>query len=218
VRFLAVMAVLAMLGACEDKEAASTTLDLSYIPPGVEASSACLRRAVFGDPAQSLYILPFPVGERHLITQSYCISSGGHANQLAYDFNMAIGADVLAARGGTVLETKDDSPDNGQGEGDHNYVFIQHEDGTVAFYAHLKRDSVVVEVGEWVEAGQRIAASGNSGLTGGRPHLHFGVYRGWPPREGVDVPVNFRNAHGPLDPRNGLMTDRVYVAEPWDEA
>jgi len=192
----------------------AATVDL-YVPPGVDPSSECLERAVFGDPAESPYILPFNVGDRHLVTQSYCISGGGHANQLAYDFNMAIGVDVLAARGGVVLETKDSSPDDGQGEGDHNYVFIQHEDGTVAFYAHLRRGSVVVAVGEEVEAGQLIAASGNSGLTG-RPHLHFGVYQGWPPREGYDVPVNFCNAHGPLDPRRGLMTDRVYEAESWD--
>lgn len=197
-------------------EPVSATVDLSYVPPGVDPSSECLERAVFRDPAESPYTLPFHVGNRHLVTQSYCISGGGHANQLAYDFNVAIGVDVLAARGGVVLDTKDSSPDDGQGQGDHNYVFIQHEDGTVAFYAHLRHGSVVVEEGERVEAGQRIAASGNSGLTG-RPHLHFGVYQGWPPREGHDIPVNFRNARGPLDPRNGLMTDRVYAAESWDE-
>ena len=204
-----------VVGACSDS-AVPTTIDLSYVPPGVAPESSCLERAVFGDPAESEYMLPFPVGDRHLLTQSYCISSGGHSNQLAYDFKMGIGVDVLAARDGVVLDTKDSSPDNGEGSGEHNYVFIQHEDGTVAFYAHLKRDSVVVADGDTVTAGDRIAASGNSGLTG-RPHLHFGVYQGWPPQEGHDVPVNFRNAHGPLDPRNGLMSERVYVAEPWEQ-
>jgi murein DD-endopeptidase MepM/ murein hydrolase activator NlpD len=130
------------------------------------------------------------------VSQSICSSPGSHRNQLAYDFEMPVGADVTAARGGIVMLTGDNTPDIGteQYKGQANYVFIKHEDGTVAFYAHLKQDSVVVRVGERVEIGQRIAASGNSGYTGGNPHLHFGVYAWWPPEEGYDVPVNFRNA------------------------
>ena len=58
---------------------------------------------------------------------------------------------------------------------------IEHPDGTVAFYAHLMQESVVVGVGQQVARGELIALSGNSGATGGLPHLHFGVYQGWPP-------------------------------------
>jgi hypothetical protein len=43
------------------------------------------------------------------------------------------------------------------------------------------------------------------------------VYRWWPPEEGFDVPVNFRNADGPLDPNGGLMWFERYEALPWDE-
>jgi murein DD-endopeptidase MepM/ murein hydrolase activator NlpD len=155
-----------------------------------------MDRAVFGDRAASPYVLPYPVGESYVVLQSICNSPGSHRNQLAYDFEMPIGAEVTAARGGVVMLASDNTPDIGtrQYQGQANYIYIQHEDGTVAFYAHLKQDSVTVGRGDQVETGQRIAASGNSGYTGGIPHLHFGVYAWWPPEEGYDVPVNFRNA------------------------
>jgi len=191
----------------------NTTTAALPVPNGVNPDSPCLERAVFGDPADSRYILPYGAGEEYWISQSYCFSEGGHRNQLAYDFDMPIGAEVLAARGGVVKEVKEDSPDTGRGRGLHNYVFIQHNDGTVAFYAHLMLDGVAVEPGDEVEAGEFIAFAGNSGLTGG-PHLHFGVYEYWPPREGDDVPVNFRNASGQHDSRGGLASWRLFEALP----
>jgi murein DD-endopeptidase MepM/ murein hydrolase activator NlpD len=179
----------------------------------VNPDSRCFEQAVFGDPEESLYLLPYTPGEWYLVTQSYCLADGGHRNQLAYDFQMPIGRDVRAARAGVVRDVREDSPDDGRGQGEHNYVFVEHEDGTVAFYAHLMRDGVAVEVGDLVEAGDVIALSGNSGLTG-VPHLHFGVYRWWPPQEGYGVPVNFRNAAGRLDPNGGLIQGLVYEALP----
>lgn len=177
--------------------------------------SSCLDRAHFGDPAASAYILPFPVGARYLCSQDYCFPNGGHRNQLSYDFDMAVGDVVIAARRGTVIQTVDHFPDTGQGEGNHNYIFILHPNGTLAFYAHLQQNGLLVTLNEEVQAGQPIAYSGNSGLTGG-PHLHFGVYQYYPPREGDDVPVNFRNADGPLDERGGLIMGRWYEALPDD--
>ncbi|MDJ0952428.1 MAG: M23 family metallopeptidase [Acidimicrobiia bacterium] len=198
----------------ETTQLVTSTTDLPT-PNGVDPDSPCLQRAVFGDPAESEYLLPFAVGEEYWISQSYCYSEGGHSNQLAYDFDMPVGASVLAAREGVVKEVKEDSPDTGRGRGLHNYVFIEHRDGTVAFYAHLKQDGVEVEPGDWVQAGEFIAFAGNSGLTGG-PHLHFGVYQDWRPREGKDVPVNFRNASGQHDARSGLAIWRLFEALPVD--
>jgi murein DD-endopeptidase MepM/ murein hydrolase activator NlpD len=169
----------------------------------------CLGRARFQDPAESPYVLPYPVGKAYQVTQSYCFANGSHHNQLAYDFDMPIGDDVTAARAGMVVEAWDGHPDNSQGH--HNYVFIKHDDGTVAFYAHLQQGGVVVQIGEHVEVGQRIAASGNSGTTGG-PHLHFMVYASWPPREGYDVPVTFRNAEGVFYASGALLMGKVYEA------
>ena len=126
---------------------------------------------------------------------------------------MPVGADVLAMRAGRVLQVKEDSPDDGWTEGAHNFVFILHDDGTVAFYAHLRRDGVLVEVNDRVEAGEHIAESGNSGRTAGA-HLHVQVFSRWPPDDHRDLPISFSNAIGPLDPRGGLKTGGVYEAGP----
>ncbi len=53
-----------------------------------------------------------------------------------------------------------------------NYVCIYHADGTVANYAHLNTKGVVVKEGDFVNQGQLIAYSGNTGYADG-PHLHF---------------------------------------------
>lgn len=177
----------------------------------------CLERAVFGDPAQSPYVLPYPVGDSYRLAQAYCYPYGGHRDQLAYDFEMPIGEPVTAARAGLVRRTRNDLPDYGaeQDPGQHNHILIEHEDGTVAFYGHLRQGSVLVREGDHVETGQRIAASGNSGNTLGEPHLHFGVYQFWPAAERLDVAVNFRNAKGPLDDRRGLVPGHDYKALPY---
>jgi murein DD-endopeptidase MepM/ murein hydrolase activator NlpD len=54
-------------------------------------------------------------------------------------------------------------------------VYILHENGDVTVYGHM--DSISVEVGEYVEAGQEIAKLGNRGQSTG-PHLHFEVHQG----------------------------------------
>lgn len=177
----------------------------------------CVERAVFGDPAESPYVLPYPAGASYRLAQSYCYPYGGHRDQLAYDFDMPIGSDVVAARAGVVRRTRQDLPDTGDSPepGRHNNILIEHDDGTVAFYGHLQQNSVVVQVGQRVTQGQRLAASGNSGNTLGEPHLHFGVYQTWPATEGFDVAVNFRNADGPLDERGGLVAGAAYKARPY---
>lgn len=189
------------------------TITSSFIMTKLEETT-CYDRAIFGDPEDSEYILPFPVGAAYPVYQSYCWRTGGHRNQLAYDFIIPIGDTIVAARRGIVREIREDSPDNGEGVGQHNYVYIQHGDGTLAFYAHLMQNSVIVQLGDTVITGQYFACSGNSGKSG-EPHLHFGVYENYPPVEGIDVPVNFRNAEGPLDSLGGLIRGVIYKALPY---
>ena len=92
---------------------------------------------------------------------------------------------------------------------------IKHDDGTAAFYAHLKQNSILVKVEDRISQRQPIAASGNSGNTQDLPHLHFGVYDSWPATEGFDIPVNFRNAQGTLDKRNGIRPGGFFYALPY---
>jgi murein DD-endopeptidase MepM/ murein hydrolase activator NlpD len=175
----------------------------------------CRERAKFGDPDASKYILPFPPDRKYVCSQTYCNPNGGHSNQLAYDFALQIGDTVIAARAGFVKEIRQNQPDNSDDmhSDAYNFIMIQHDDGTVAFYAHLKQNSVNVKVGDRVNQGNFIALSGNSGYTANFPHLHFGVYESYPPVETYDVPVNFKNAEGPLDENKGLIADEWYKAK-----
>jgi hypothetical protein len=190
---------------------ASSANSRVHSPSQPAQTPACVERALFGDPSQSRYVLPYPAGHAYHVNQTYCFQRGGHRGQLSYDFRMATGDQVIAARGGVVREVRESSPDNGRGNGEHNYILIEHDDGSVAFYAHMQQNNVAVEPGQTVAQGEHLGHSGNSGLTDG-PHLHFGVYRTYPPREGDDLPINFVNGEGPLDERGGLVQGMVYNA------
>jgi len=176
---------------------------------------SCLERAVFGDPSQSLYVLPYPIGKSYMVYQTYCgPQNHGHDNQLAYDFEMPLGSPVLAARAGTVVRVFDTHLDSDKYDSQFNFIFILHDDGTAAFYAHLRQHCAVVREGDAVQAGQHIADLGHLGNPVA-DLLHFGVYRTWPNRGGDDLPVNFRNAQGPLDSRGGLIQKMFYLALPY---
>jgi murein DD-endopeptidase MepM/ murein hydrolase activator NlpD len=175
----------------------------------------CLDLAVFGNPAESLYVLPFPVGESHVLRQGYCNPTNTHWYQFAYDFAMPIGSPIVAAREGTVVRVEERWPDTDSDPMHLNRVDIVHDDGTLALYAHLMENGVLVEVGDTVAQGQLIAQGGSSAVV--IPLLHFQVYRtqNWRDELGADIPINFRNADGPLDHRNGLIQGATYTALPW---
>jgi len=57
-----------------------------------------------------------------------------------------------------------------------NAVYVQHADGSVALYGHMKQNSLTTKnVGDWVETGEYLGIVGSSGNSTG-PHLHFEVY------------------------------------------
>jgi murein DD-endopeptidase MepM/ murein hydrolase activator NlpD len=177
------------------------------------AGKTCLSRAVFGPAAGSAYVLPYPVGSAYAVLQSYCFDAGSHGNQLAYDFLMDDGTPVVAARTGVVVALVDRWEDSDRDPNHFNYVYIRHEDGSAAFYAHLQLGSQLVRLGDQVSGGQGIGRSGHNGTP--IADLHFGVYRTWPMVDGDDLAVNFRNADGPLDSRGGLRQGVTYTALPY---
>ena len=171
----------------------------------------------FPAPENSSYVLPYPAGESYLVSQSYCNPRGGHRNRIAFDFKMPMGARITASRAGEVVEVVEHYEDGDLRRGHNNRILIKHEDGSLAWYAHLQQQSVLVEVGDRVVAGQPIGACGNTGHTGNLPHLHFEVFRRQAYVYSDAVAVSFRNAGGPLDERGGLVALRTYEALPVGE-
>ena len=164
------------------------------------------------------YVLPYTVGESYFVNQANC-SGFGHSGiwLYGYDFRMPIGTVVIAARAGTVAHAQDGASDGDRNQ--TNLITVQHDDGTVALYSHLTLNGVLVTIGQSVVAGDTIGFSGDTGNTGGLPHLHFslhpcGALPGLPGTGSCDsIFVNFRNAD---DNTTGLQSGRSYAAMPFN--
>jgi hypothetical protein len=167
----------------------------------------------FPDWKTSAYVLPYPVGSTYFVSQANC-SQGGHQGpyKYAYDFVMPIGTTVTAARSGVVAEIRMRFHDGQPGEGESNWVKIRHADGTIAAYCHLTERGALVKIGDRVLAGQPIGLSGNTGNTGGLPHLHFHLCPCSEPVDCGTLPVTFSNAEA--NP-HGLQAGRNYLALPY---
>ncbi|GJM14839.1 MAG: peptidase M23 [Thermodesulfobacteriota bacterium] len=96
------------------------------------------------------------------------------------------GEEILAVGDGRVVVAVDkyDNQIPGQlppvialEEADGNHVVIDLGNGNFAFYAHMIKGSVAVEVGDFVTRGQVIGLVGNTGNTSA-PHLHFHTMSG----------------------------------------
>lgn len=92
-----------------------------------------------------------------------------------------------------------------------NYLLIQGELG-VALYAHVRQGSIVVQRGQVVRAGERLASVGNSGNST-MPHLHFHVMDRADPWQAQGVYCGFRGAVPGAEPFvPSLMT--LFRAQP----
>lgn len=90
-------------------------------------------------------------------------------------------------------------------DGSGNVIYLQHDNGFVTQYAHLKQGLNVLEkykLGDVIPEGTLLGIMASSGASGGS-HLHFGVYTG--PRStliGATIPASNRIFKG-------------YLATPW---
>lgn len=131
-------------------------------------------------PRDVLYSLPVAPGSGWRIDQGFNGSFSHHNEQARYaiDINVEEGEPVLAARGGLVMQVEDDFEGAGLDMEKFatraNYVRVLHDDGSMAVYAHLQTDSMLVRPGQRVSVGQTIARAGNTGYSTG-PHLHFAI-------------------------------------------
>jgi murein DD-endopeptidase MepM/ murein hydrolase activator NlpD len=104
--------------------------------------------------------------------QTYATHTG--IDIMLYDYlTMDQGINVLVAAPGTVIAYLDGLDDRLL-ESQPNKIFVQHADGSVSYYAHLKMNSLMVHTGQVVAAGEKMAEVGGDG-TNEVSHLHFGV-------------------------------------------
>ena len=92
-------------------------------------------------------------------------TKGASTYHKGIDWATPTGTAVYASCGGTVARA-------GWGSGYGYVVYINHPDGRQTRYGHLSK--VLVSVGQTVTQGQKIALSGNTGVSTG-PHLHFEI-------------------------------------------
>jgi len=86
---------------------------------------------------------------------------------------MHTGIDLAAPYGSPVRTVADGKILSAGYEGGYGKIVkVQHDDGTVTYYAHNSR--LLVASGERVQAGDMIAAEGSTGHSTG-PHVHFEV-------------------------------------------
>jgi murein DD-endopeptidase MepM/ murein hydrolase activator NlpD len=88
--------------------------------------------------------------------------------------------EVIAAEAGIIINKFDGNFDmncqwiNGSM---WNAVYIRHSDGSVAWYGHLKSNSLTSKsIGQTVAKGEYLGIVGSSGFSSG-PHLHFELYQ-----------------------------------------
>lgn len=96
------------------------------------------------------------------------IKTQGRHGYNGVDLGTAVGTNVRAAAAGEVIISKNSGWNGGYGQ----YIVVRHNNGAQTLYAHLSRNDV--GVGQYVNQGQVIGGSGNTGRSTG-PHLHFEV-------------------------------------------
>lgn len=159
--------------AAEAPAAPAPSITLS-IPVDCEIGGQCLVQKLFDHD-------PTPV---RLDYRCGVLTTDGHDGtdfRLRTMADMRAGVAVLAAANGTVLRVRDSEPDmsvkvrkelNGRDAG--NGVVIDHGNGWMTQYSHLRLGSVRVKPGQQVRAGDRLGLIGMSG-NAEFPHLHFAV-------------------------------------------
>ena len=85
---------------------------------------------------------------------------------------------LYAMADGIVVTIVNSHPDEPDMEGYGNYIVIRYpNEGYVSLYAHIKKSSFLVKVGDKVTQGQPVCRMGNSGYSFGN-HLHLEVCKG----------------------------------------
>lgn len=125
-----------------------------------------------------IYSLPYDIGTSSIIGQGYN-SIITHYGKWSYalDFILDEGTPIKASREGIVKEVVDDFNEGGLEEyhkSMSNYVLIEHNDGTFAYYGHNQYKSAKVKIGDKINVGDTLALVGCTGFCS-TPHIHFQI-------------------------------------------
>ncbi|MBS0660128.1 MAG: M23 family metallopeptidase [Verrucomicrobia bacterium] len=143
-----------------------------------------------------VYRVPFPPVARFRLSQGYAGNFShdpGSPMEFAVDWAMPEGTQVLAARDGTVVAFRADQTAGGPTEEFHdrvNLVVVEHPDGTLAEYLHLRPGGVAVKLGQKVAAGDLLGFSGATGYAR-EPQLQVRIYRIYAPGRDEGLPVRW---------------------------
>jgi hypothetical protein len=120
-------------------------------------------------------------------------SGDGSNNEDHYCF----GKRLNAPGDGKVIEVINSIEDNLPGSVNRdqpggNYLIIDHLNGETSIMAHLKKESIIVSVGDTVVKGQEVGKAGNSGSSDA-PHLHYQLQETSELLDGLGLPAQFLN-------------------------
>jgi hypothetical protein len=157
---------------------------LFFLTPFLASGQAFLNWPVEGEMNQDYVVVNYVDWAFNGIQDHKCLSKTYDGHQ-GTDFTlmsfpeMDSGHYVLAAASGRVTFVQDGLFDREKesvaAKGLGNYIAIWHPNKYHSYYGHLKSNSLMVGVGDSVEAGQRIAMIGSSGNSTD-PHLHFELW------------------------------------------
>ena len=84
------------------------------------------------------------------------------------------GNEIVSFLSGIVTSTRKSVSGYSEKNSTGNYVTITHGNNLYSSYYHLKKDSVCVKKGDYIEKGTKIGLMGATGHATGK-HLHFGI-------------------------------------------
>lgn len=147
-----------------------------------------------------VYDLPYEYNKNFKLLQGFGgkFSHSDPENYYSYDFRMQTGTPVIAAREGRVIFVQEAYSQGGPYtalELKANKIYVEHPDGTIGMYVHLAKNGAIVKVGDYVQKGQMIGYSGNTGYTD-IPHLHFNVSKVVREKTFRSMPIKIRTSNG----------------------
>lgn len=122
------------------------------------------------------------------------VSTGdGSENEDHYCFGKRLNAPSDGKIIGIENNIEDNKPGNlNRDQPGGNYIIIDHLNGETSIMAHLKKESIIVSLGDTVVKGQEIGKAGNSGNSD-FAHLHYQLEGSSGVFNGLGLPAQFLN-------------------------